>query len=144
VTGAKPRLRFCLTPSTTSHFNSIDCTNSSTYNPPLKAFTVIMPGFDFSNVNRNNALHARGVPLPKATSTGLSTSSYTFAHSANRKRYDHSGMYFRKWRGGELNLDSKPDIQDLLLEFELSPTCSHQQSSNLEKQQLTMPYEDCR
>lgn len=29
-----------------------------------------MPGFDFSNVNRNNALHARGVPLPKATSTG--------------------------------------------------------------------------
>ncbi|KAF2149893.1 proteasome subunit beta type-9 precursor [Myriangium duriaei CBS 260.36] len=29
-----------------------------------------MPGFDFSNHNRNIALHARGVPLPKATSTG--------------------------------------------------------------------------
>lgn len=29
-----------------------------------------MPGFDFSNFNRNAALHSRGVPLPKATSTG--------------------------------------------------------------------------
>ncbi|KAK2803430.1 proteasome core particle subunit beta 2 [Onygenales sp. PD_10] len=29
-----------------------------------------MPGFDFSNFNRNAALHAKGVPLPKATSTG--------------------------------------------------------------------------
>jgi len=29
-----------------------------------------MGGFDFSNYNRNAALHARGVPLPKATSTG--------------------------------------------------------------------------
>ncbi|KAK2750570.1 proteasome core particle subunit beta 2 [Myotisia sp. PD_48] len=29
-----------------------------------------MPGFDFSNYNRNLALHARGIPLPKATSTG--------------------------------------------------------------------------
>lgn len=29
-----------------------------------------MPGFDFSNHNRNVALHARGVPLPRATSTG--------------------------------------------------------------------------
>jgi 20S proteasome subunit beta 2 len=29
-----------------------------------------MPGFDFSNHTRNAALHARGVPLPKATSTG--------------------------------------------------------------------------
>lgn len=29
-----------------------------------------MPGLDFSNYNRNLALHARGVPLPKATSTG--------------------------------------------------------------------------
>ncbi|KAF7563470.1 hypothetical protein G7046_g608 [Stylonectria norvegica] len=29
-----------------------------------------MTGFDFSNYNRNAALHARGVPLPKATSTG--------------------------------------------------------------------------
>lgn len=31
---------------------------------------LTMPGFDFSNYNRNAALHARGVPLPKATSTG--------------------------------------------------------------------------
>ncbi|KAH8704879.1 putative proteasome component Pup1 [Talaromyces proteolyticus] len=29
-----------------------------------------MPGFDFSNYNRNAALHARGAALPKATSTG--------------------------------------------------------------------------
>ncbi|EEH47643.1 proteasome core particle subunit beta 2 [Paracoccidioides brasiliensis Pb18] len=29
-----------------------------------------MPGFDFSNYNRNVALHAKGVPLPKAISTG--------------------------------------------------------------------------
>ncbi|PVI06971.1 N-terminal nucleophile aminohydrolase [Periconia macrospinosa] len=29
-----------------------------------------MAGFDFSNHNRNVALHAQGVPLPKATSTG--------------------------------------------------------------------------
>jgi len=29
-----------------------------------------MAGFDFSNYDRNAALHARGVPLPKATSTG--------------------------------------------------------------------------
>jgi hypothetical protein len=29
-----------------------------------------MPGFDFSNYNRNAALHARGAPLPQATSTG--------------------------------------------------------------------------
>lgn len=32
--------------------------------------TLTMPGFDFSNHNRNIALHAQGVPLPKATSTG--------------------------------------------------------------------------
>jgi len=29
-----------------------------------------MPGFDFSNYARNAALHAKGMPLPKATSTG--------------------------------------------------------------------------
>lgn len=29
-----------------------------------------MPGFDFSNYSRNAALHAKGAPLPKATSTG--------------------------------------------------------------------------
>ena len=32
--------------------------------------SAAMPGFDFSNHNRNAALHAQGVPLPKATSTG--------------------------------------------------------------------------
>ena len=32
--------------------------------------TRTMGGFDFSNHNRNAALHAQGVPLPKATSTG--------------------------------------------------------------------------
>lgn len=38
-----------------------------------KSFTqhlAIMPGFDFSNYNRNAALHSQGIPLPKATSTG--------------------------------------------------------------------------
>jgi 20S proteasome subunit beta 2 len=29
-----------------------------------------MPGFDFTNYNRNAAMHARGMPLPRATSTG--------------------------------------------------------------------------
>lgn len=29
-----------------------------------------MPGFDFSNHNRNAVLYAKGAPLPKATSTG--------------------------------------------------------------------------
>jgi len=29
-----------------------------------------MPGFDFSNSDRNIALAAQGVPLPKTTSTG--------------------------------------------------------------------------
>jgi 20S proteasome alpha/beta subunit len=29
-----------------------------------------MPGFDFSNYSRNASLHAKGMPLPKATSTG--------------------------------------------------------------------------
>lgn len=38
--------------------------------PYFRLITVRMPGFDFSNYNRNAALHARGVPLPKATSTG--------------------------------------------------------------------------
>jgi hypothetical protein len=32
--------------------------------------TANMTGFDFSNHTRNAALHAQGVPLPKATSTG--------------------------------------------------------------------------
>jgi len=37
---------------------------------PSTNLTAAMPGFDFSNHNRNVALHAQGVPLPKATSTG--------------------------------------------------------------------------
>lgn len=36
----------------------------------LASSILNMPGFDFSNYNRNVALHAQGVPLPKATSTG--------------------------------------------------------------------------
>ena len=36
----------------------------------ISAPSATMPGFDFSNHNRNIALHAQGVPLPKATSTG--------------------------------------------------------------------------
>lgn len=38
--------------------------------PTHEIATAKMPGFDFSNHNRNLALHARGIPLPKATSTG--------------------------------------------------------------------------
>lgn len=38
--------------------------------PPLHTPSATMAGFDFSNHNRNAALHAQGVPLPKATSTG--------------------------------------------------------------------------
>lgn len=37
-----------------------------------------MPGFDFSNYNRNAALHAQGFPLPKATSTGTTIVGCTF------------------------------------------------------------------
>lgn len=47
--------------------------NLSTWSHFLRSYTlytVTMVGFDFSNHNRNLALHARGVPLPKATSTG--------------------------------------------------------------------------
>lgn len=39
---------------------------------------IIMTGFDFSNCNRNAALHAKGVPLPKATSTGTTIVGCTF------------------------------------------------------------------
>lgn len=38
--------------------------------PSIPVHPAAMPGFDFSNYNRNAALHAQGVPLPKATSTG--------------------------------------------------------------------------
>jgi hypothetical protein len=41
--------------------NTLDFTGSLTHT---------MGGFDFSNHNRNAALHAQGIPLPKATSTG--------------------------------------------------------------------------
>ena len=44
-------------------------TSSRPSTPSTPAHTA-MPGFDFSNHNRNAALHAQGVPLPKATSTG--------------------------------------------------------------------------
>lgn len=40
------------------------------YTPQDTQKAARMPGFDFSNYNRNAALHARGIPLPKATSTG--------------------------------------------------------------------------
>lgn len=47
------------------------------YTPSSSALTYFstfktgtMGGFDFSLHNRNTALHAQGVPLPKATSTG--------------------------------------------------------------------------
>ncbi|TEB24479.1 proteasome subunit [Coprinellus micaceus] len=35
-----------------------------------KASVYSSPGFDFSNLVRNNFLHEKGLPLPKATSTG--------------------------------------------------------------------------
>lgn len=42
--------------------------------PPPRLYRQLrnntMGGFDFSNHNRNAALHAQGIPLPKATSTG--------------------------------------------------------------------------
>jgi hypothetical protein len=46
--------------------------NSTEFSYPIaiEAKAVTMPGFDFSNHTRNAALHARGIPLPKATSTG--------------------------------------------------------------------------
>ena len=37
-----------------------------------------MTGFDFSNHNRNHVLHAKGVPLPKATSTGTTIVGCTY------------------------------------------------------------------
>lgn len=45
-------------------------TDYTTLRLPLSPSPVTMGGFDFSNYNRNNVLHAKGVPLPKATSTG--------------------------------------------------------------------------
>jgi hypothetical protein len=40
------------------------------FHTPDNTRHATMAGFDFSNHNRNAALHAQGVPLPKATSTG--------------------------------------------------------------------------
>lgn len=51
-----------------SHRLRVFLSSASSY--PYIRHTVTMAGFDFSNHNRNLALHARGVPLPKATSTG--------------------------------------------------------------------------
>jgi 20S proteasome subunit beta 2 len=37
------------------------------------------PGFDFSNVVRNTFLETKGIPLPKATSTGTTIVGCLFA-----------------------------------------------------------------
>lgn len=64
------------TPPSKLYDNFINCTLLSccfdyfNWISPLGHTAATMPGFDFSNYNRNAALHARGVPLPKATSTG--------------------------------------------------------------------------
>jgi hypothetical protein len=42
----------------------------STQSLPVIHLPCKMGGFDFSNYNRNASLHAKGLPLPKATSTG--------------------------------------------------------------------------
>lgn len=52
----------------------LSITSDSSAHPSIAVlrptYTRIMPGFDFSNHTRNAALHAKGFPLPKATSTG--------------------------------------------------------------------------
>jgi hypothetical protein len=53
-----------------SLFDSVHSSSPSKAVRPDCRTSLTMPGFDFSNHNRNIALHARGVPLPKATSTG--------------------------------------------------------------------------
>jgi hypothetical protein len=53
-----------------------------------KPASPIMPGFDFSNYNRNAALHARGVPLPKATSTGTTIVGCIFDNGVVVSFYD--------------------------------------------------------
>ena len=37
-----------------------------------------MPGLDFSNYNRNAALHTKGVSPPKTTSTGTTIVGFIF------------------------------------------------------------------
>merc|ERR1712093_859604 len=51
----------------------LDSSSYTIHKRPVRSSVSLpatMPGFDFSNHTRNTALHARGVPLPKATSTG--------------------------------------------------------------------------
>jgi hypothetical protein len=60
-------LTIAATTSRTAPVNSIASSYASSPKPLHKS---TMGGFDFSNHNRNAALHAQGVPLPKATSTG--------------------------------------------------------------------------
>lgn len=64
-------LPFHLTTSlSTPHERRLDCLAKRKHTSESPPSAVKMTGFDFSNYNRNAALHARGVPLPKATSTG--------------------------------------------------------------------------
>merc|ERR1712093_72077 len=51
----------------------LDSSSYTIHKRPVRSSVSLpatMPGFDFSNHTRNAALHSRGVPLPKATSTG--------------------------------------------------------------------------
>jgi len=72
TTATQPRLRYNLTPQhTTPHITTLTQPRAPTADSVLRSpNTGTMGGFDFSNHNRNAALHAQGVPLPKATSTG--------------------------------------------------------------------------
>ena len=58
------------TPPSPPHTPAVSSTRTSTRTTAIPRDTATMAGFDFSNHNRNAALHAQGVPLPKATSTG--------------------------------------------------------------------------
>jgi hypothetical protein len=59
----------------------------------LRALLATMPGFDFSNHTRNAALHARGVPLPKATSTGTTIVGCIFEGGVVVRRTSTSSGY---------------------------------------------------
>lgn len=56
-----------------------------------------MPGFDFSNYNRNAALHARGAPLPKATSTGTTIVGCIYDNGVVVCLYSDGAVFFRLW-----------------------------------------------